>query len=374
MGAQRKVPACVTRKKDGNSDPPWGILRTLVTGGTFPMTDSFLKTHLKRLVRAVLPGLPRREPLTLQAALPWLLPKVRPRFLYEALSLHTGQAGPVFQPLAGVFAVSLVVDLPDQEVDVGPALLAEWNVDFDRLLLKARSNLLARGGEEGFAEMGAGRYRSLWEDNLDGSRLLLPGILQRLKLRGDPVVVLPNRDALLVVGSEDPAALRWALEGAMEFMDGDPGSLNGCPLRLSHFQWEPFHVRRENPVCPLLARLEQRRIMEDYARQKALLDRCHGAAGRTITVAPLALEAVPPGAPAESYTFWSHGMGEAWLPVADRLRLDWVLGGERGRVSVPWERVQARLSPLLEPVGLFPERYRFKEPPPPGLLESLLAT
>jgi len=28
--------------------------------------------------------------------------------------------------------------------------------------------------------------------------------------------------------------------------------------------------------------------------------------------------------------------------------------------------VQARLNHLLEPVGLFPERYRFKEPPPPG--------
>jgi hypothetical protein len=337
------------------------------------MADSFLKTHLKRLAAAVFPGLPEREPMTLEGALPWLLPKVRPRFMYEALGLHTGQPGPVFQPLAGIFAVSLVLDMPSRELDLGPRELAAWNVDFDRLLLKARSNLLARGSEEGFREMGPGRYRSTWEDNLDGSRLLLPGVLRRLKLQGDPVVLLPNRDTMLVVGSEDPVGLRWALEGAMEFLGEDPRALNGSPLRLRDFEWEPFQVGSGSPVCPLLTRLERRRLMEDYGRQKALLDQRHGAAGKAITVAPLALEKRR-GGEAESCTVWSEGMGEAWLPVADRVKLAWVLGGERGRVSVPWDRVQARLSHLLEPVGLFPERYRFKAPPPPGLLENLLIT
>jgi hypothetical protein len=88
-------------------------------------------------------------------------------------------------------------------------------------------------------------------------------------------------------------------------------------------------------------------------------------------VAPFQLELNPAGE-TTSYTVWSQAMGEAWLPVADRVRLAWELGGERGRAWVPWEKAQARLSHLLEPVGLFPERYRFKEPPQAGLLESLL--
>ena len=100
----------------------------------------------------------RKGPITLAEALPWIVPKVRPRFVYEALSLRTGMPGPEFRPLAGMFASSLVVDLPDQELDVGAAELQFWNTDFDRLMQQARTNLLARGGEQGFSN---GRVRLL---------------------------------------------------------------------------------------------------------------------------------------------------------------------------------------------------------------------
>jgi len=314
----------------------------------------------------------RKGPITLAEALPWIVPKVRPRFVYEALSLRTGMPGPEFRPLAGMFASSLVVDLPDQELDVGAAELQFWNTDFDRLMQQARTNLLARGGEQGFKRMGPGRYRSTWQDNLDGSRMLLPGILQRLPLEGDPVVLLPNRDTLLVVGSEDAKGLRWALEGALEFLNEDPRSLNGCPLRLRNYQWELFHARREHPVRPLLGRIQQRRLKEEYGHQKALLDQRHGVAGQDITVAPFHLEKSAAGL-TSSYTVWSPAMGEAWLPEADQLRLAWDVGGEPGRAWVPWAKVKIVLSHLLEPVGLFPERYRFKDLPQPAQLERLLA-
>ncbi len=335
------------------------------------MGESFLKRSLNRLITACAPALPGYRPPTLEQALPWVLPKVRPRFLYEAVHLRAGTPGPEFRPLAGILAVSLVLDLPDRELDVGAAELAAWNVDFDRLMQRARSNLLARGGEEGFQQEGPGRYRSTWRDNLDGSRMLLPGILQRLRLEGDPVVLLPDRDTLMVVGSEEPYALRLALEAALACLDEAPGSLNGCPLRLRHYQWEPFRPLREHPARPLLTQMERRRLMEEYASQKALLDLRHGAAGQAITVAPLRLALTPAGEPA-SFTVWSPAMGEAWLPQADQVRLDWELGGERGRAWVPWTRAQERLGPLLEPVGLFPERYRFKQPPQTRQLESLL--
>ncbi len=226
------------------------------------------KRHLDRLRQWFSPS--RREPVTLEQALPWLVPKVRPRFHYEALALRTGRAWPEFRPLAGLFAVSLAVDTPTGELDVGPEDLARWNADFDRLMQKARSNLLARGGEEGFLKLGPGRFRSSWQDNLDGSRMLLPGILRRLPLAGDPVVVLPSRDTLLVVGSEDPAALRWALDGAAALLDADPGSLNGCPLRFRNLQWEPFQPAGEDPLNPLLQRLGSRRLQEEYRQPESL--------------------------------------------------------------------------------------------------------
>ena len=331
-----------------------------------------LTNRLCRLLEALSPNLARRGPITLEEALPWLVPKVRPRFVYEALPLRTGRPAPEFRPLAGVFAMSLVVDLPDVEIDVGAAELARWNVDFDRLMLKARSNLLARGGEEHFQRLGAGRFRSTWQDNLDGSRLLLPGVLKALPLQGDPVVVLPNRDTLLVVGSKDHQGLRWALEGALEFLDGDPRSLNGCPLRLRNYQWEPYRPKDEHPIQPLLGRIQKQRLKEEYGHQKALLDRRHSAEGRIITLAPFQVEKTAAGR-ITSFTEWSPAMGEAWLPEADQVRLGWQLGPERGRACVPWARVQERLSPLLEPVGLFPERYRFRDLPRPSQLEGLLS-
>jgi hypothetical protein len=329
-----------------------------------------LQNRLSRFLDALAPA--QRGPITLAEALPWLVPKVRPRFVYEALRLRTGQPGPEFRPLAGIFAMSLVVDLPDQELEVDAAMLARWNTDFDRLLQKARSNLLARGGEEAFQRLGPGRYRSTWQDNLDGSRLLLPGLLQRLPLQGDPVVVLPNRDTMLVAGSEDPQGLKWILEGALEFLNEDPRSLNGCPLRLRNYLWEPFRPLDEHPIQPLLGRIHKRRLREEYGHQKALLDRRHGAQGKAITLAPFQVEKTA-GGQTRSFTTWSPAMGEAWLPETDQVRLAWELGREPGRAWVPWARVQSRLSHLLEPVGLFPERHRFKTPPQPGQLEGLLA-
>ena len=323
-------------------------------------------TRLGRFLDALAHPAPRGV-IPLQEALPWLLPKVRPRFEYEAYALRTGRPVPAFRPLAGSFAQSLVVDLPDQELDVGEAELAAWNVDADRLLQRARSNLLARSAE-GFCRLGPGRYRSTWRDNLDGSRVLLPGLLQGLHLAGDPVVLLPDRDTLLVVGSGDPGGLAWALEAALEFLDEAPQALNGCPLRLRNYCWEPFRAQAGHPVAPLLGRIEKRRLRDEYGLQKHLLDQRHGAQGKAINVAPFRLEKTPAGQVA-SVTLWSRPQGEAWLPKADQVGLDWA----GGCALVPWETVQERLAPQLEPVGLFPERYRFNGPAQPELLERLLA-
>ncbi len=328
-----------------------------------------IKEHLDRLRNLFSP--PRREPLTLADALPWLVPKVRPRFEYEAMPLRTGRPGPLYRPLAGIFGVSLAVDTPSQDMDLCAADLERWDADFELLLQKARGNLLARGGEERFERLGPGRYRSTWQDNLDGSRMLLPGILRRLPLEGDPVVLLPNRDTLLVVGSEDQPGLQWALAGAMSFLNEDPRALNGCPLRWSSYHWEPFQAQAEHPVCPLLQRIESRRLLAEYRSQKALLDERHTLAGKAITVAPYQLEQTP-GGPLRSFTTWTRSMGEAWLPKADQVRLAWEWGRERGRAWVPWEKLETRIGELLEPVGLFPERYRFRELPEVPQLEDLL--
>jgi len=312
-------------------------------------------------------GTPVQRPvLPLAMALPALLPKVRPRFRYEVRALRQAGTCPVFEPLAGHFAMSLVVDFPEGELDVSPRELAAWGADFEGLLQRARTNLLRRGGEEDFREVRDGLFRSTWRDHYDGSRVLLPGVLKRLPIQGDPVVVLPNPDTLLVAGSEDPGGLTRLMEAAVEFLQEDRQAQNACPLRLRNFQWEPWEAPEGHPAGTLLGRVRRRRLLEEYGRQKSLLDRHHDLTGQPVTVAPLHLERAASGA-VTSRTVWRQGAGEGWLPEADQVGL----AGEHDCLWVSWAEARRHLGHLMEPMGLFPERYRLLHFPDHDLLSRL---
>jgi hypothetical protein len=309
-------------------------------------------------------------PVSLEEAWSRLLPKVRPRFHYEALTLRENPWVPVNRPLAGTFAHSLVVDFPEGEIDVTPGLLQGWGGGYERLLLKALSNLLARGAEERFARIRPGTYRSTWGDELDGSRILLPGVIRRLSVAGEPVALMPRRDVLLVTGSEDPGGLTLALESALDMVDEGTSSLNACPLRMRHFQWSPLELPDSHPAAPLLARAHRSRLQGEYARQKTLLDRAHRLDGRLIDVAPFRVAKDPSGRMA-SFTRWTRDGSEGWLPEADHLCLAWGRDLATESLWASWQAVRRRLGHLLEPLGLFPERYRFRTFPSPGDLEAL---
>ena len=314
---------------------------------------------------------PIRTGLTLDLALPRLYPKVRPRFLYEAQRLGNRQERPAARVEAGIFAVSLVADFPDMEINVTRSHMEAWGADFDGLLVHARSNLLKRGGMEGFEATRDGFFQSTWEDNLDGSRMLLPGVLKMLPIQGDPVVIMPSRDVLLVTGADDPAALCAALESALVTVQHGNGPLNACPLRLRNFQWEPLRLPSNHPARPLLSRVRRRRLLDEYAHQKALLDQLHGRLGRQIHVSPFHL-APSPGR-GTSFTLWSRELGEGWLPEADRVCLAWKGSSGPEQVWVPWEVIRQRLGRLLEPLGLFPQRHRLLGFPEPAELEELVS-
>ncbi len=212
--------------------------------------------RLGRFLRAL--GHPSARTPALGEVLPHLMPKVRPRSAYAAYARESGRPAPEWRPLAGNLAVSLVADLPNQDLDLDAAQLQAWNADFDLLLQRARTNLLDRGGERGFQEVRAGCLRSTWRNGLDGSLVLLPGVMGRLPVQGDPVAVLPDRDALLVTGAEDAQGLAWILEAALGHLDQDPEALGALPLRLRDGCWEPLRLAENPPAAALLARLERR--------------------------------------------------------------------------------------------------------------------
>ena len=325
-----------------------------------------------RLKAALPPAPPPRGTVPLAMAMTRILPKVRPRFNYEVFGLRHGNRRPESRVLAGTFGQSLVVDFSEGELEVTSAHLQAWGMTFDVMMNQARRNLLTRGSEERFERSRHGFYRSTWADDLDGSRILLPGMLKGLRLEGDPVAFLPRKDVLLVAGSEDRQGLCMALEATLQLLDASPQSLNGCPLHLQGFQWVPLALAEDHPALPLLRKVLGRRLQEEYSHQKRLLDGQHQREGKQIGVAPLGMAANDQGRPS-SLAHWTREMEGWWLPEADQLCLSWNNGQGQNSVWLPWALARRRLEPFLEPLGLFPERHRIRAFPGAALLEDLAA-
>jgi hypothetical protein len=220
--------------------------------------------RLGRFLRTL--GRPVPRPfITLAEALPCLYPKVRTRLQLERYTHRGGRPAPVWQPLAGNLGVSLVLDLPHRDLDLEPGHLEAWGVDFERLLQQARANLVVRSGDGRFHAAGQGCFRSTWQDDLDGSRILLPNLLRALPVKGDPVVLLPRRDLLLVAGAGDPQGLVWGLGAVLQCLDQDAAGAIATPLRFHHHRWEPMDLPGDHPAADLLAALAAFRHREEQA-------------------------------------------------------------------------------------------------------------
>ena len=76
-------------------------------------------------------------------------------------------------------------------------------------------------------------------DSYDSSRLLLTDVIRQFRLKGDPIAIIPNRENLIVVGSEDVDGLA----GMVKMVDKalkEPRPISGIALRLDGDEWTPW--------------------------------------------------------------------------------------------------------------------------------------
>src|SRR5262249_6440318 len=130
-----------------------------------------------------------------------LIPVVREGLFFERTLLET-HFEMAHQPLAGPFHIGLVIDSEESMKYVTKEQLQRWRVDFEKLLAVARRNLEARSRKP-FLPLAPGAFISSWHDSYDGSRILLTDRIRQLGVHGAPVIVMPNRDTLLVTGDAD---------------------------------------------------------------------------------------------------------------------------------------------------------------------------
>jgi hypothetical protein len=306
---------------------------------------------------------------------PDLLPTVRARayFALNRLQMQVEGLGELDCPhrvLAGHLGVGLVYDLPESILLLQQHHLDDWGVSFDEALGAAVRNL-EEVSREPFDGPAPGVWRSPWRDNHDAARLVLTDVIRAHEVAGDPVVVVANRDTLLLTGSDDDEGLTRVAALAEEAL-GQPRAVSGRAVRLDGETWLPFLPGPGHPAHARFRELTVRSLGQDYADQAELLRALYEKQGKDVFVASFsAIKEKDTGA-VVSYCVWSEGV-DSLLPRTDEVafyRPD-APEGKQVLARVPWETVAEVAGALMKPAGLYPERYRVRKFPGPRQLARL---
>jgi hypothetical protein len=167
--------------------------------------------HRSEVLQQRLAGMLAPRPTSRDELIKCLRPMLRDRAWLELYAIDHHRAfgkpldGPVPHTVIGDhFAVTLVAHNSQSMATVTAAGLAEAGLSVEDAFAAAEANLRALA--TGFRELKPGFWVSVEEDDFDASRLLLPRA-SALEVRGAPVAVAANRNALFVTGDQDEACL-----------------------------------------------------------------------------------------------------------------------------------------------------------------------
>ncbi len=322
---------------------------------------------------AGIPALPV-IPSEFAAAKPSLMPAVRDAAyfsIFRLMQLRNGKAerglDVVTKPFAGGLVIDLVYDTERNITSINRDCFEKWGVTLDEAFAAAKDNLWERT-DPGRMEGQGGVYWSQWGDSYDSSRILLPELIYRLAVDGDPVAFVPNRNELWVTGTKNSAGLAAILKNGVEshFKRGHPLSPDLYVLRDG--TWQQF-IPEEKSLRDLWWTLKMRRDQIDYAQQQELLNAIHEKEGTDIYVAGYMVLEPKEGA-AYSVCVWTDGV-DSTLPQAENIAF--MVDPEGGdHFVVRWEVAAPIVGDLLEKETEFiPVRYRAREFPDGEQIEKL---
>ena len=327
------------------------------------------KEHLKQVVRGVSQG-KIEMPDEFAHAAPDLRPRIWPRSMFAKLELQQqiegGNKVDVPRYLIGNhLTLGLVYDLPHSMRSISGDDLKEWDVTWYEAMEVARESLAEV--EFAIAKIGDHLYASASGDNYDASRLVLIDLIRQMEVRGDHVAMIPNRDTLLVTGSDDHEGLAMMVDLAEKALE-DPRPLGATPLRLQDDEWVDWMPAEGHPLRGRFKELERRYFYLEYADQKESLEQLY--VRKKIDVFVATCTAVRNQETEEIFTYcvWPEGV-EAMLPVCDKVILG--ANGQPSRMA-DWDEVQAVAGELMRADDtLYPPRFRVSQFPTPAQLEAI---
>jgi uncharacterized protein YtpQ (UPF0354 family) len=250
--------------------------------------------------------------------------------------------------------------------------IAKIGLDPDSVMEIAKDNLRARSaGDWERPAAGVKTYVSPWHDNHDASRLLLTDMIRDLKVKGEPIVMVPNRDTMVVTGSDDPAGLAEMAKVARPVFEG-PRPLAGLAFRLTESGYEEW---LPPPTHPSYSEFHAMSVLDRaavYDSDKNLLDARHEAERVDIFVATcIALEHKQLGT--TSAATWTRGV-DTLLPRAEHLIF---MEPDRAKdeqlvAMVPWSQAEPIVGKYMTATDTYPERYRVTDFPSKAELARLV--
>jgi len=325
---------------------------------------------------AGLSATPKTHEHDYESARPILLPKLRERFYHQSVRLmqqtQDQQKSLPFphRVFSDDLTLELVCDYPDIVGTVSQKALDSWNTSFDDAMAVAKENLW-RKSNAAFEKLGPNLYVSPWKDTHDASRLFLHDLIWQLPVKGDHVAMVPNRNVLLVTGSEDEDGLLKMARAAEKVMQ-DPRPMSGIAVRLDKARWVPFLPPPSRSDFWPLKCVAMKSRARDYAEQCRGLNDAFAKSGRDVFVAAQTLMQQSNGR-MWTWTSWVDGITDALMPEAD-----WFCFGRMGpdrkpvRLGfVPSQEIHAKLSDHLQPTDHYPVRYQVRTFPTQAQLAGL---
>jgi hypothetical protein len=314
-------------------------------------------------------------PLDFDDIQPDLLPVVRSRFYLESVQLQAQLRGSDLpnvpcQVVGEHLALSLVYDLPHAMRSIGHDDLDHWGVRFYHALEAARHNL-EQLSNVAFANINNHCFASATGDNYDASRLVLIELIHRLPVRGEPIAMVPNRDSLVITGSDDETGLQIMSKLANDSLQ-QPRPISTIALQLEGDQWQPWLPDRSTPLHEVFRELRLKTLASEYAEQAEMLQQLQtvrqGAAPANFNlVQDTATQRL------SSYCVWPDH-GPALLPETDQVAFVAVnpdTSGSRMLGMADWDWVLQVMGSTLQPQGIYPERWLVRDFPTPHQCEQL---
>jgi hypothetical protein len=327
--------------------------------------------HLQHCVRVAM-RINRELPTDFDEARPNLRPKLWSRTIMEHLRLKNlysdapqGALDLPCQPIGEHLLACLGYDWPDSVQSINQEDLEKWGTSVYEALETAKENLEEAPATA--AKIGDRLFTFVTGDSYDAVRLILVNRIKEFDLSGSPVVMIPNRDSILITGSEDAAGLAMMAELAARGLE-QPYTLSGIPLILDDGEWVDWMPPADHPSYERFREIELNFIGSEYAEQKELLDAAHERGGIDIFVASFSAATRPDGSKV-SFCSWGDGV-DALIPVTQRVAFM-----QKGRENVAafgdWARVREVAGELMELTDHYPRRYRVREFPEKAMLDAI---